>query len=219
MSTESLSTEFLANRYVTVEQGLHPEVAALLAQYTLFQDFQHPTAVYADPLMESLMLSLLPVVEEATGLSLYPTYACHRLYKPGDEMHPHTDRPSNEITVTVNLGSHYIHTDPGYKWGISVDGYEEQQNPGDMFIYRGTELTHWRTPFEGEKGSWHSQAFFGYVNVDGPYSFCKYDTRPNLGYPQSSSSQDHLNFAIQLMEKNKEAKTQPTEKFLFLTNE
>ena len=52
---------------------------------------------------------------------------------------------------------------------------------GDMMIYRGCDLEHWRNPF---KGSVCGQVFLHYNNVNGPFAETnKFDKRPMLGMP------------------------------------
>jgi hypothetical protein len=191
---------FAKNKYVVHEKAISKEIARLGAQYAIFdalQNYQDEGTIaqnaqvgsshskYADPFMESLELLLLPTVEESTGLSLYPTYSYYRLYKPGDDLLPHTDRPACEISLTINLGYFYNTKIKDYSWDIWVEGKSFRTEPGDMVIYRGLEMNHWREPFAAGRGSWQAQAFLHYVDANGPYAMCKYDARPMLGYPDS----------------------------------
>ena len=41
---------------------------------------------YADPVMETLLVKMLPVMAKETGLNLIPTYSYARIYKKGDEL-------------------------------------------------------------------------------------------------------------------------------------
>ena len=59
---------------------------------------------YADPVMETLLMKVLPVMQQETGLDLCPTYSYSRVYKKGDELKRHKDRPSCEISTTIHLG-------------------------------------------------------------------------------------------------------------------
>ena len=68
---------------------------------------------YADPVMETLLVKMLPVMAKETGLELIPTYSYQILYKKGDILKRHKDRPSCEISTTVNLG--------GDPWSIFID--------------------------------------------------------------------------------------------------
>jgi hypothetical protein len=69
---------------------------------------------YADQVMETLLVKMLPVMAKQTGLDLVPTYSYARIYKNGDILKRHKDRPSCEISTTLNLG--------GDPWPIFIDG-------------------------------------------------------------------------------------------------
>ena len=149
---------------------------------------------YADPVMETLLVKVLPVMAQETGLQLVPTYSYARIYKNGDTLHRHKDRPSCEISTTINLG--------GEPWPIFIDGtgannvMNEKQNlvkpgapegtkvlleVGDMLVYSGCELEHWREPFEGITCG---QVFLHYNHVNGPFAEKnRFDKRPMLGVP------------------------------------
>lgn len=144
-------------------------------------------SVYADTLMESLLHFMHPHMEQHTGLNLFPTYAYYRVYRPGDELVRHKDRESCEISATVCLGWKYITKTGNYNWGLYMEpDIELNQDTGDVIIYRGCELDHWRKPFNVEPGSYQVQAFLHYVDVHGPYTDYFYDRRPGLGYPYSA---------------------------------
>lgn len=130
-------------------------------------------AAPGDLFIDGLLLELLPAVEKITTLDLYPTYSYFRVYKHGDVLVKHTDRPSCEITVSVCLGYEGPSTWPlmlEVQTGTSSIGLE----PGDALIYRGTEIPHWREPMNGERGA---QAFLHYVDQAGSYAEWKYDKR------------------------------------------
>ena len=149
---------------------------------------------YADFVMETLLVKMLPVMKEHTGLDLIPTYSYARAYKKGDELKRHKDRPSCEISTTLNLG--------GDKWSIFIDptgsdnvideyknihkpdapkGEEVVLEVGDMLVYSGCDLEHWREPFEGNICG---QVFLHYNHLNGKYSDKnKFDGRPMLGLP------------------------------------
>ena len=73
--------------------------------YGTWTDKQIPNTYshYADFVMETLLVKMLPIMAKETGLDLIPTYSYARLYKNGDELR-HKDRPSCEISTTLNLG-------------------------------------------------------------------------------------------------------------------
>ena len=136
---------------------------------------------YADPVMETLLVKMLPVMKQNTGLDLIPTYSYARAYKKGDELKRHKDRPSCEISTTLNLG--------GDPWPIFIEpsgetgkeGTKVLLEVGDMLVYSGCELEHWREPFDGNICG---QVFLHYNHVNGPFADKnKFDGRPMLGLP------------------------------------
>ena len=136
---------------------------------------------YADPVMETLLMKVLPIMKNETGLDLCPTYSYARLYKNKDELIRHKDRPSCEISTTIHLG--------GEPWPIFLEPSGEEGKPGtkvllevgDMLVYSGCELEHWREPFDGNICG---QVFLHYNHVNGPFAEKnKFDGRPMLGLP------------------------------------
>ena len=136
---------------------------------------------YADPVMETLLMKVLPIMQQETGLDLCPTYSYARIYKNGDELKRHKDRPSCEISTTINLGgsSWPIFLEPSGKTGEL--GIKVLLEVGDMLVYSGCELEHWREPFEGITCG---QVFLHYNHVNGPFAKKnRFDKRPMLGVP------------------------------------
>tara|TARA_R100000234_G_scaffold112760_1_gene86705 strand:+ start:58 stop:708 length:651 start_codon:yes stop_codon:yes gene_type:complete len=160
----------------------------------MFNDPQVPKTYshYSDIAMEVLLEEMLPVLKKETELDLVPTYSYARLYKKGDELKRHKDRESCEISTTLNLGgdSWPIFLEPNKNVGISgVDGCTPSSNnpgvkinlePGDMLIYSGCVLEHWRETFEGEVCG---QVFLHYNNIKTSGEEYKFDKRPFLGLP------------------------------------
>ena len=163
-----------------------------------FKDKQVPNsyAKYADRLMETLLIKTIPVMKAKTGLNLIPTYSYTRLYRTGNILNRHKDRPSCEISTTLNLGGDPwpIFIDPTgsnnvvdeYKGIMKPDapkGNRVDLKPGDMLIYSGCELEHWREPFEGKLCG---QVFLHYNHANGPFAKSNlYDKRPLLGIPKT----------------------------------
>ena len=148
---------------------------------------------YADPVMETLLVKDVTCNGKRNRIRSSPTYSYARLYKQGDELKRHKDRPSCEISTTLNLG--------GDPWPIFIDGtgadtvideYKNIHKPnapegtkvllevGDMLVYSGCELEHWREPFEGNICG---QVFLHYNHVNGPFAEKnKFDRRPIVRY-------------------------------------
>ncbi len=161
-----------------------------------WEDKQVPNTYshYADFEMETLLMKVLPKMQQETGLELVPTYSYARIYKKGDILRRHKDRPSCEISTTIHLG--------GTKWPIFIDGtgsdnvideYKNIHKPnapkgtevlldvGDMLVYSGCELEHWREALDGNNCA---QVFLHYNHLNGRFAKSNmFDKRPMLGVP------------------------------------
>lgn len=188
MSTQNIDF-FNKHGYCVVKSAVSEEMVNFITQYALFdemQDFSPDAdqvigahARYADPAMESLLLSLHSLMEKNTGLELLPTYSFYRVYRPGNQLVKHKDRNSCEISCTMSF--HHQYTDPNYSWPIYMDGTKVDLGPGELVIYRGCDLDHWRDAFVGEDDNWHVQGFFHYVDKNGPNADWKFDKRNGIG--------------------------------------
>ena len=146
--------------------------------------------------METLLLNVQEKMEKETGLKLIPTYSYARVYVKGNKLARHKDRPSCEISTTMNLGGDVwpIYIDPtgednvthiseaevivkeGANPGVKID-----LNPGDMLIYKGYDLEHWRDVFKGEIST---QVFLHYNDTESEWSEKnKFDNREFIGLP------------------------------------
>ena len=137
--------------------------------------------IYGDAALDNLLLKLQDKMEKVCQLKLLPTYSYARIYKTGDVLNRHKDRNSCEVSTTINLGGDPwpIYLEPSGetdKKGIKVD-----LKKGDMLVYSGCELEHWREQFKGVECG---QVFLHY-RIDNPknkkYIF---DGRLALGLPQ-----------------------------------
>ena len=147
---------------------------------------------YGDILMETLLEKVKHIMQQKTGLKLLPTYAYARIYKKGDVLHRHKDRMSCEISTTMNLGgdSWPIYLEPDETKGShgedkvykseNTPGIKVDLEPGDMLVYSGCVLEHWREKFEGNNCA---QVFLHYNNMATQGETNKYDGRPHLGLP------------------------------------
>ena len=151
--------------------------------YGVWNDEQIPETYshYADIAMETLLQNLQPKMEEETGLKLTPTYSYARIYKKGDILKRHKDRYSCEVSTTLNLGGDDwpIYLEPSGEEG--KEGIKVDMLPGDMLVYKGCDVEHWREEFTGENCG---QVFLHYNDASDPKAEeNKYDTRPFLGLP------------------------------------
>ena len=182
---------FEKNRYVYLSNVLDEQTCKNLTDRMfglqrlgeLEKDPQCPLSdsVYGDPIFDKLLGELAEPLSEQLGISLDPAYTYARIYRPGEVLERHSDRPSCEISGTMTLGF-----DPTTSvWPIYFAKDEEDLvgsslaiNTGDLVMYRGNELPHWRPPF---KGIWQVQVFFHYVDKNGPHKDHKFDGRKELG--------------------------------------
>ena len=196
---------FKKNKYTVLKKAISPQLAKFVFQYFMLKrkvarkffddryisqftqewgvwnDKQVPETYshYADIVMECLLDKLVPVMEKNTGLKLVPTYSYARIYKKGDELLRHRDRKSCAVSATMFLG--------GDPWAIFIDptgnrgakGISVKQKPGDILIYSGCDLEHWREPLKGKS---HCQVFLHYNEKNS--SELKYDKREHLGLPE-----------------------------------
>ena len=148
---------------------------------------------YSNIAMETLLLKCQPGMEKATGLKLYPAYTYARIYKKGDILKRHKDRFSCEISTTMNLaGDDWpIYLSPNENVGIpdgkkittisQAKGIRVDLKQGDMLVYSGCELEHWREKFKGKECI---QVFLHYNNRKTRGSRDNmFDKRPRLGLP------------------------------------
>jgi hypothetical protein len=200
---------FKKNKYTVIHQAISKDLATFVANYFSMQKQVYDTCMqsqyfspfetiignyenkdeqipgtysqYANVAMETLMLKCQPAMEKATGLKLYPAYTYARIYKKGDELKRHKDRFSCEISTTMNLGGDNwpIYLEPSGK--KNMKGMRIDLKPGDMLIYRGCDLEHWRDKFKGKECV---QVFLHYNNrKTWGAKDNMFDKRPHLGLP------------------------------------
>ena len=191
---------FQKNKYQIIRQAIPKDLANFVMNYFLLQqdavaymlnnniinkhnplignweDEQVPNAYskYGDWVMETLLQYVRPVMKDKTKLDLIPTYSYARIYSKGNILKKHKDRPSCEISTTLNLG--------GHQWSIYLEGIKVDLKQGDMLIYSGCDLEHWREPFTKE---FCVQVFLHYNHANGKYGKENlFDKRPMLGIPK-----------------------------------
>ena len=212
---------FKTKKYQVIKGALSKELANFIFNYMMLQrdavdlmiknnkvnpanpfigtrtDQQIPGAYskYGDWVMETLLMFMIPIMKQRTGLDLIPTYSYTRLYEKGNKLQRHKDRPSCEVSTTLHLGGEEwpIFLDPSGQTFV-IDQFKEIHKPGapkgirvdlkigDMLIYAGCDLEHWREPFQGNVCS---QVFLHYNHAKGPFAKTNLlDGRPLLGIPK-----------------------------------
>jgi len=192
---------FLMKRQVCQTLFNQRYISPFETMFGIWTDYQVPNTYshYADIVMETLLLKLQPLIEKETKLKLNPNYSYARIYKKGDILKRHKDRFSCEISTTLNLGGDTwpIFIEPNYKKNIhqndeyipgNTKGIKLILKPGDMLLYNGSLLEHWREPFQGQDCA---QVFLHYNNSATPGSKENlFDKRAHLGLPNDIKAND-----------------------------
>ena len=131
---------------------------------------------YAPLCFESLADTLVKdIVEETVGEKLYVTYSYGRISYNGAVLPKHLDRDESQYAVSC-----LIDTDRNWPIYFEVDGKDKKlkQDIGDIVIYKGTKLKHWRNEFLGTE---QMSAFMFFVNEENRH--LENDGRAFLGHP------------------------------------
>lgn len=185
--------EFEKNGFIVVRKFLNKELTTIVSRYMEFSLSQMYMATddtvattlsrYADPLTEAILLNSQAHIEELTGLEIDPTYSYSRVYVKGDELKPHIDRNSCEISVTVQAGI------KGNPWPIWMQSPGKEPVPvildsGDAVVYKGCEVLHWREKTINTDIT--AQFMLHYISKNGPFAEFKWDNRPAVGMPSNT---------------------------------
>lgn len=200
----SIAEYFEKNKYVYLTNVVNAKTSEDLAQHMfdlhklgkLEKDPQCPLSdsIYGDPIFDKLLSDLTAPLSKQLGVELDPAYTYARIYRPGEALERHIDRPSCEISGTMTLGF-----DPNTSvWPIyfaedkdDLIGSSINIGVGDLLMYRGGELSHWRPPF---KGIWQVQIFFHYVDKNGEHKEYKFDKREKLGVDKVTGESKNVVF-------------------------
>lgn len=197
MEYEKLKKKFDENGYVICQDLIeNNEMLDFIGVYaynlarvcgTVSNDSDVPgsPSFYGDFVMENLGFFLQNKIEKITGTPLLQTYAFLRVYKYGDSLRAHIDRPACEISVTLCL--RYPQNEKIYPIYIDNTKYKKSRNMenggvsqanlemGSALIYRGCECSHWRNKYT--EGTKLAQVFLHYVDANGDSRQLKNDGR------------------------------------------
>ena len=156
------------------------EITADVIRHFLRTDFginnlQTVFSMYSPLCFESLFLKLNYLMNEVVGKKLEPADWLCRIYYNDAILEKHVDRECAEYSTTIcidstDLWNFYIEDSVGKTHEILLE-------PGDMCVYRGDKLTHWREPYKGEK---QIQCFLHYVDPEGPNKEFILDRKENF---------------------------------------
>ena len=177
MNPQSPQQQFKDKGYVYLEGAMSKEECNAVTSHmfnlyengSLTKDDQCPLSdsIYDDVILNNILHRMVKPLSETLGIELEAAYCYARIYRPGEVLEWHKDRPACEISGTMTLGF-----DPSTRvWPIffGKDDNDQVGSPldidiGDIVMYRGEELPHWRNAF---KGKWQTQVFFHYVDKNG----------------------------------------------------
>lgn len=177
-----MNQELIDNNYIFIPKFLSPDFADALS--TSFVNFCESQKIPGDeqasnsssyydffPFLEVLTQSV-PYVSQLIDEPVFPTYSYARVYRPGDDLKRHRDRPACEISLTVNLFQSkdwpiWIQKPNGESSSVSF-------NQGDAMMYLGCEADHWRDEINQDRVV---QLFLHYVRARGPNNWAYFDKR------------------------------------------
>lgn len=173
-----LHKSFIYQGYVKLENFLCKQtcldiveqIFSLHQQGKTMRDVPCPISdsVYGDTYFEHILFTMLPIISNVTKIDLVPQYSYARIYRSGETLRLHTDRPECEVSVTICAGYNYSTQWPIY-FETSSGTHEVTMEPGDAAIYMGCDIPHWRKTFQVTSDEWHVQLFLHYTNAHGPY--------------------------------------------------
>jgi PKHD-type hydroxylase len=172
-----VAKQFNKEGYVYLENALPKNECDAITKYlfglctkgTLTKDEQCPLSdsIYDDILLNAVLKKLVTPLSQQLEIDLDPSYCYARIYRPGEVLERHKDREACEISGTLTLGFDqdncvwpiFFGKDENDLLGTSIN-----IDVGDIVIYKGEELPHWRNEF---KGTWQTQVFFHFVDKNG----------------------------------------------------
>ena len=214
-SQASLQAQFTDQKYAVLRELVHSAQTDLIMRasllnrehkgYLQYDKGTNAWGRYCDVMGEAVLLQVQQSLEQATDIKLLPAYSYLRFYTPDSRLPKHRDRPSCEISATMTIGNRqgpsawpiWVETDDGEEHSVDLA-------PGDLMIYRGAEVPHWREPLGS--GLW-LQLFLHYVSADGEYTDYATDQRERIG-PVSLAV--HRPQGINMPERAQQKSSQPS---------
>lgn len=187
-----MQTNFEETGYVLVSDLIDSQTLLVLSKYYEYKirrgeiksektDSLNSTSYnyYSDPFGEVLLDVLKSKIEEASGKELLPTYSFFRVYQEKEQLIPHVDRESCEISVSINIA----HEGKNKLWMQyqSNDASGFLLPAGSAVVYKGCEAVHWRNPLK--ENDLVVQLMLHYVDKNGPNAHFVLDQRNQIGEP------------------------------------
>lgn len=170
-----MNNQLRENNYILVPNFIDADRARqLAAEFRVFArehnykgDHQVPDShsVYNYMPFLRLLTEKIDHSSELAETPLLPICSYSRVYRKGNVLRRHKDRPGCEVSLTVNLDG-----DADWPIWIQKPSGEEvavELRPGDAIMYLGYAADHWRNEFTGND---YVQVFLHYVDSVGPYT-------------------------------------------------
>lgn len=138
---------------------------------------------------------MTPMMSSLTGKDLLPTFCYFRVYRQGDLLNVHSDRPACEHSLSMTLA----YSD-GIPWALefaskrveaqgSIDPNFGDGKPdaaismkaGDAVLYQGFNYRHGRTTPNPNR--WSAHVFMHWIDSEGPFKAQAFDSEPAAAVP------------------------------------
>ena len=176
------------HKHVLLEQFVSPQLLKVLCNYLWFRQNQQgfkpndkrtAFVLSHEPVLDAVLDYFSIVFSQVIGAKLLPTYGFSRIYHKGADLHRHIDRPACEVSCTFPLGFSDKSDWPIY---VAMEKHDEigqgvNMQLGDMLLYKGQQLFHWREKLEKD---WQAQLFLHFVYADGDNVEHQFDKRGGL---------------------------------------
>jgi hypothetical protein len=190
---------FIKNKYAEVPEMVSPEISKLIydfghllrrnptkyltkdeSGYDMTGSKDGSCGKYGLQISELLLLYFKADYEKILGKKLVPTYTYTRKYVQGGSLVKHSDRPSCQYSITLNITAS---NDEPWPFFCQKKGERTQTKIHNQLhvpiIYMGEDVVHWREPLQKEF-SFH--VFLHYVDAnDDKYKAHWYDKRAYFG--------------------------------------
>jgi hypothetical protein len=177
-----MNQQLIDNNYLHIPNFISKEEADSLASElinfskTVGNDMQHdpqaPNSLAKYNFLPFVKVLVKKINEVSTILEedVLPTYTYTRIYKHGEVLNRHRDRPACEISITLNLKK----DNEWPIWFQKPNGEEIslELNQGDAVMYLGEIADHWRNAYQGQE---HVQLFLHYVRAEGSKYWAVFD--------------------------------------------
>lgn len=153
-----MSKKFFKKSFLTEQEARNysKKLFASLEGGAAYKDEQCPKSdsFYNNEIFKKLAEKVKNYIEKEKGVNLATTFNYSRIYRKGEILQKHTDRNACEYSATITLD--YSGKEP---WNFLIKDQVIESimiDRGDILIYDGVNLPHWRDELKDE---WQSQVF------------------------------------------------------------